>query len=63
MEGNSLTVEILPNNKTIDLAALTFNDSIKPGEDKFIINSSNFSQDMNITGSIIDDEITGAFSE
>ena len=60
--GDPLTIEILPDAQTINLSSLTFDDSIKLGEDKFIIDSSNFSQAMNITGSVMNDEITGTLS-
>lgn len=55
----TLTLEVFPTAQVINLSSLTFDTSIVSGADKIIVNGSNFSQALTITGSVMDDEITG----
>ena len=56
--GN-LTLDIFPTAQNIDLSSLVFDSSIVSGTDKIVIDGSNFSKALSITGSSIDDVITG----
>jgi Ca2+-binding RTX toxin-like protein len=55
----TLTLEIFPTQQILNLSTLVFDSSIASGTDKIIVNGSNFSNALTITGSIMDDEITG----
>ena len=55
----TLTLEIFPTQQVLNLSTLVFDSSIALGADKIIIDGSNFSNALTITGSIMDDEITG----
>lgn len=55
----SLTLEIFPTAQVINLSSLTFDNSIASGTDKIVVNGANFLQALTITGSSIDDEISG----
>ena len=59
--GN-LTLEIFPTAQTVNLSSLVFDNSIVSGTDKIVVNGSNFSKALTITGSTIGDEITGTFT-
>ena len=50
---------VVPVSQTINLSTLIFNETIITGEDKVIVNGNNYTQALTITGSSIDDEITG----
>ena len=59
--GN-LTLDIFPTAQNIDLSSLVFDSSIVSGTDKIVIDGSNFSKALSITGSSIDDLITGTYT-
>ena len=62
-KGNgSLTLEVFPTAQTVNLSSLVFDSSIVSGADKLVINGSNFSSALTITGSTMDDVITGTFT-
>ena len=59
--GN-LTLDIFPTAQKIDLSSLVFDSSIVSGTDKIVIDGSNFSKALSITGSSMDDLITGTYT-
>jgi hypothetical protein len=62
-KGNgSLTLEVFPTAQTVNLSSLVFDSSIVSGADTLVINGSNFSSALTITGSTMDDVITGTFT-
>jgi hypothetical protein len=62
-KGNgTLTLEVFPTAQTVNLSSLVFDSSIVSGADKLVINGSNFSNALAITGSTMDDVITGTFT-
>lgn len=58
----TLLLEIFPITQTVNLSSLVFEDSIVAGTDKIIVNGSNFTSALTITGSTMDDEITGTYT-
>ena len=62
-KGNgSLTLEVFPTAQSINLSTLVFDSSVVSGADSIVVNGSNFSSALNITGTTIDDFITGTFT-
>ena len=60
--SGNLTLEIFPTAQTVNVSSLVFDSSIVSGTDKIVVNGSNYTKALTVTGSTIGDEITGTFT-